>query len=142
MVRPLLEDDRGVSEGASVAVLLVLTVVVTGSVGVGVLFADSSGGAGIDASFSFQHFPERAALLVTYEDGQELRASNVVLRGGTSELSWATLRGMNESATLSPGARAQLNPENAYGARVTRQDNVTIVYTEGGNETVLDSWSG
>ena len=36
-------DDRGVSEGMSVAALVLLTVVVTASVGIGVLLADEEG---------------------------------------------------------------------------------------------------
>jgi hypothetical protein len=135
-------DDRGVSESASVAVLVLLTVLVAGSVGVGVLFADTSGDDSIDATFSFQYFSERAVLLVTYEEGPELGASSLVVRGPADTLSWAQLRGLNDSATVSPGARAQLNANNPYGDRVPEGGNVSIVYVEGGNETLLGSWSG
>ncbi|MEF8782680.1 MAG: type IV pilin [Haloarculaceae archaeon] len=139
-MRSLDEDCRGVSEGASVAALVLLTVVVTASVGVGVLLVDSTDEGEIDASVSFQYFSERASLLVTYEEGPELEANSVVLRGPTNEVTWATLRGLNESATISPGARAQLNPNNAYGDRISDQDTVTVVVVEGENETVLGTW--
>jgi hypothetical protein len=133
---------RGVSETASVAVLVLLTVLVAGSVGVGVLFADSTEDGGIDASFSFQYFSERAVLLVTYEEGPELAAGDVRIRGPANTLSWARLRGLNDSATITPGARTQLNDNNPYGNRVSDGGNVSVVYVEGGNETVLSTWSG
>jgi len=74
-------DDRGVSEGMSVAALVLLTVVVTASIGVGVLIADEEGENKLGAEFSFQHFSDRQALLITYEDGGNLSANSVVARG-------------------------------------------------------------
>jgi hypothetical protein len=142
MTRSLGADRRGVSEGASVAVLLLVTVLVAGSVGVGVLFVDSTADGGVDASFSFQYFSERAVLLVTYEEGTSLRAGDVVVRGPANEVTWARLRGLNDSAALTPGARAQLNPNNPYGSRVTGDGNVTVVYVRGENESVLETWAG
>jgi hypothetical protein len=125
---------------ASVAVLVVLTVVVTASVGLGVLLVDSTDEGEIDAAVSFQYFSERSSLLVTYEEGPELEANRVLLRGPANDVSWATLRGLNESATIAPGSRAQLNPNNEYGARISDQDSVTVVFVEGENETVLGTW--
>ncbi len=132
-------DDRGVSEGASVAVLVVLTVVVTASIGVGVLIADTD--EELDAELSFNHLPQREAMLITYEDGDPLRASNVVI-SGSNDVTWATLAGLNETATISQGDRVQLTEANAYGATVTEEANVSVVHVQNDTETVLGDWSG
>jgi hypothetical protein len=137
-----LGDDRGVSEGASIAALVVLTVVVTASVGVGVLFIDSGEENRFNATFSFDHFPQRATLLVTYEGGEELRASNVRIAAPARDVTWAELRDLNGTATLGPGDRAQLNENNPYGARISGDERVVVVYVENENRTVLGAWNG
>jgi len=141
MTRTFDDDSRGVSESAGVAALVLLTVVVTASVGLGVLFVDTGEEEGLQASFSFQYFSNRASLFVTYEDGPELQASNVIVEGAENRLSWAALRELNETATISPGDNAQLTTNNAYGARVTGSANVTVLYVQGDNRTVLGEWT-
>ncbi|PSQ29058.1 type IV pilin [Halobacteriales archaeon SW_10_68_16] len=134
-------DDRAVSEGAAIAALVLLTVAVTASVGVGVLLVETGPDNEFDAELSYQYFDGRQALLVTYEEGQNLTAGNVVFRGA-SEVTWADVGSLNESDTITPGANAQLSPNNAYGAEVTESTNITVVYVQDGNETQLDTWTG
>ena len=57
-------------------------------------------------------------------------------------MTWAELGGLEESATISPGAAVQLSEGNAYGAEVTEDTSVTVRYVEGDNETELATWSG
>jgi len=134
-------DDRGVSEGASVAVLVVLTVAVTASVGVGVLIADSGADNELGAEFSFQYFSSRQALIITYEDGENISASNVVIRG-ENEVTWAELSELNESEAVTPGTSVQLTENNAYGTEVTENSEVSVSYVDGANRTELATWSG
>jgi hypothetical protein len=141
MTESLGAETRGVSESASIAALVLLTVLVTASVGIGVLFVDSTDDGGVTASFSLDYFSSRAAVLITYQEGEELTASNLFVEAPADNISWATLRDLNGTATISPGARAQLNPSNAYGSRITNGANVTVVYVENGNQTVLDGWT-
>jgi len=133
-------EDRAVSEGASVAVLVLLTVFVTASVGLGVLVADRQGET-VDAEFSYQHFPDREALLVTFEEGETLQAGTVQFRG-PGQATWAELSDIEESDPITPGSRVQLTESNAFGAGVTEDTNVTVVRVQGDNETVIDTWSG
>jgi len=135
-------DDRGVSEGAGVAALVLLTVLVTASVGMNVLFVGEEDDGGIEAEFDFQHFSERSAMLITYNSGPELTAGNLTVVAPGKNLTWATLRNLNATDQVTPGSRAQLNAQNAYGFRVSSRANVSVVYTQGDNETVLDSYTG
>ncbi len=134
-------DDRGVSEGAAIAALVLLTVAVTASVGVGVLLVETGPDNEFDATFSYQYFDGRQAVVVTYEEGENLTAGNVVFRGA-NEVTWAEVGGLNASDTVTPGADVQLSPNNAYGTEVTGSTNVTVLYVQDGNETQLDSWTG
>jgi hypothetical protein len=138
----VLGDERAVSEGMGVAALVLLTVLVTASVGMNVLFTGEGESGGIDAEFDFQYFSERSSLLMTYNTGPELDAGNVTIVAPGKNLTWATLRELNATDTISPGSRAQLNAQNAYGFRVAPRANVTIVYTQGENESVLDFYNG
>jgi len=58
-------DDRAVSEGAGVAVLVLLTVAVTASVGLSVMTAPNAS-SDVDAEFSFKPLGDR--LLIASSD--------------------------------------------------------------------------
>jgi len=138
----LFADDRGVSESAGVAALVAVTVVVTASVGLGVLLVDTGTEEGLDASVSFDYISSRAALLVTYENGSQLPAIDVEFRGPETTATWAAVGGLNDTATVRPGDRVQLFRQNAWGTRVSGDENISVVYVGGENESVLDTWTG
>jgi hypothetical protein len=134
--------DRLISETTGVATLVLFTVVVTASVGVGVLFIDDSSGQ-VQANFTFEHRQESGSLLVTHAGGEDLTAGNVVFEGPRQNVTWAESAGWNESRTVSEGDVVQLSPQGAYGTRISQSDTITVVYLENdGNRTRLDDWTG
>lgn len=139
MTRTLSEDDRGTSESAGVAVLVLFTIIVTASVGVGVLFVDQDDS--VNAEFSYDYFEERTALLITYESGQSFRASNVVVDGPGPNMTWNEIGPLNASSTLEPGAYVQLARSNDYGHAIREYDTVRLVRTGEGNATLLSQWN-
>jgi hypothetical protein len=130
-------DDRGVSEAASVAALVVMTVVVTASVGMGVLFVGDDGSESVDADLEFRHFSGQSVLFVTYNDGPELRAGNVTVRAPARNMTWAELGNQSAASAIQPGSGIQLSQNSPYGMGVPSSANVTVVYTGGANESVL-----
>jgi hypothetical protein len=133
--------ERGVSEGAGVAVLVLFTVLVTASVGINVLFLDDSPD-GIHANFSFEYRQEGGYLTVTHAEGQDLNGSNLYFEGADANASWAELAGANGSITVTQGDIVRLSDGNAYGQRIAPRDTIEVVYIDNGNRTVLDTWSG
>jgi hypothetical protein len=135
-------DERGTSESAGVAVLVLFTVLVTASVGIGVLFVDQDADEGPEAEFSYDYFGERRALLVTFESGDEFRAGNVVVTGPAMNKTWNEIGPLNESSTLEPGSRVLLNANNEYGQSIREFQTIKMVRVQGDNETVLSTWTG
>ncbi len=134
--------DRLVSETAGVATLVLFTVIVTASVGIGVLFVDE-GGAGIQANFSFDHRSDTSSMTVTHAEGDELRAGNLYIEGPRTNVTWAETAGWNESRMVSEGDIIQLSQQSAYGSSVSQSDTINIVYVDdSGNQTTLDTWNG
>jgi hypothetical protein len=133
--------DRAVSETLGVATLVLLTVVVTASVGISVLFVEEDSGGGIDAGFEFEFFDNQNTLLVTYNTGPELTAANLTVSTATRNVTWAELAQLNGSAIIAPGDLVQLRETNAFGQRVTSGMRFELVYTAGGNATVLDRYN-
>ena len=142
MEQGLSGDDRGTSESAGVAVLVLFTVIVTASVGVGVLFVDQDASGEIDAEFSYDYFDSRAAILITYESGEQLRAGDVLVAGPGPNVTWNELGPLNGSSTLEPGNRIQLNANNAYGQAIRQYHTIDLVHVAGGNRTVISQWNG
>ena len=140
MMKGASRDDRAVSEAAGVAALLLLTVLVTASVGMNVLLVDEDEGSGIQADFEFRYFSNQESLLVTYNEGPELVAGNITVSAPAAELSWADLGNANATDTITPGARVQLRQSNAYGRDLRPGDNITLLYTTGTNRTVLETY--
>ena len=137
------EDTRGVSEGAGVAVLIVMTVLVTASVGISVLFVQSGDDAGVQANFTYEYIGDRTTLLVTHAGGDEIQAGDLVFSGPGTNVTWAAVAGQNETETVAEGDLVQLSRNSAYGSRVRESHTIRVVYSpEGGNRTVLSTWSG
>jgi hypothetical protein len=137
-------DDRGVSEMASIGILLGLTVLVTASVGLGVLFVDVDAQEGINATFAFEYRGESSMLLISPAEGDPLPAGDVEVQGAGSSTTWADLAGMDPNATVEPGGLpVQLSGSSAWGSSVSTVETIEIYYTPSEyNRTLLDSWSG
>ena len=134
-------SDRGVSETTGVAVLVVITVVITTSVGVGVLLFDQNDQ--VEASFSFSYIDSASQLLITYDEGDDLAAGNLVVSGPDNNVTWAALADSDANATLEAGDAVQVTDTNAYGSSVGSRDEFRIVYRgEDGGGTVLGEWDG
>ncbi len=141
MGQSLSGADRGTSETAGVAVLVAFTVLVTASVGIGVLFVDQDDD-GVDAEFSYDYFEERTAILITYESGREFQANEVRIAGPGPNVTWDEVGRLNASDPLEPGGRVQLSNSNDYGQAIRPYHSLTVVWTGGENETVLSKWNG
>jgi len=140
------DPDRAVSEFAGVAILVAVTVIVTASVGLSVLVADSASSGERNANFSFQYIDGSSVLIVSFERGDQFAAGNLTVRGRGAEATWATLAGIEPATPVgpqSPSSTVQISARNAYGQRVAADENVRVVYTPpAGNETVLQRWGG
>lgn len=135
--------DRGVSEFTGVAILVVMTVLITGSIGMHVLVVDETGDGPPDANFTFEYVDQSSSMLITHERGDSIRAGNLTVRSDDAEATWSDLASVNESAEVETGATVQISDRNAYGQRVRNVDDIRVVYVDdGGNETVLDEWDG
>ena len=136
-------DDRGVSEFAGAAILVSMTVLVTASVGLFVLVAETDTGGPPEANFSFQHIDGSSVLIVTHDRGSEIDAGNLSLRSQDASARWHELAGTNETTPVGPGDTVQLSTNSAYGARINSGDRIRVVYAPpAGNETVLETWDG
>ncbi|WP_436931209.1 type IV pilin N-terminal domain-containing protein [Halosimplex halobium] len=136
-------SDRGVSEFAGVAILVGITLLVTGSVGLYVLVDAGSETAGPNANFTFEYVDGPSVLIVTHDRGDNFTASNLTVRASDRAVPWHELANSPANSTVSPGSTVQLSRRNAYGSRVSSDDRVAVVYTPpAGNETVLERWDG
>jgi hypothetical protein len=132
--------DRGLSESTGVAVLVGFTVVVTASIGIGVIFFEDEP-EGIQAEFSFEYFGDSSRLLITMDSGEEITAGNLVVSGPAGNVTWAALAGYEADRTLDVGAAVQVGPSNDYGSSVLQQDTIRVVYRpDPANETVVGKW--
>jgi hypothetical protein len=139
---PVEEDTRGVSEGAGVAALVLLTVVVTASVGATALLMQSNDTEGIQANFTYEYLGERGTLLITHDAGDELEAGNVVIAGPETNITWATVAGQEETELITRGDLVQLSEGSAYGDPVRSRDTIRIVHKPAdGNQTLLSTWT-
>jgi len=137
------EVDRGVSEFTGVAILVAVTLLVTGSVGLYVLVDPGSENPEPNANFSYQYLDGSSVLIVTHERGDNFTAGNLTFRSTETAVLWSDLANSPTNRTVSPGSTVQLSRRNAYGRPVSTGSNISIVYTPpGGNETVLDRWNG
>jgi hypothetical protein len=129
---------------ASVGILVGLTVLVTASVGLGVLFVDVDAQEGINATFSFEYRGESSLLLISPTEGDPLPAGDVVVQASATSATWADIAGMAPNETVEPGSLPiQLSESSAWGSSVSTAQTIELYYapTEY-NRTLLDSWSG
>ena len=140
MVARSATDSRGVSETTGVATLIVLTVLVTASVGISViLVADEE--AETQVSFQFDHLEDAGALLVTHDGGGDLRAGSLYIEGPDNNVTWATIAGTEEDAMVTGGDVIQVSSGSPYGSSVTGRDEISVVHVpQDGNRTVLATW--
>jgi hypothetical protein len=139
----LVGDRRGVTinNTAAVATLLVFTVLIGGGLGAAVLFAEEADTGPPDGNFSYEYFGDNSALLVTFDEGDEFEAGEVLLTNGESNATWASVSGSNNTTVLKPGDSIQLSRGSAFGNTISSSDRVRIYWT-GGNETIkLDEWN-
>jgi hypothetical protein len=136
-------DERAttVSDSMAAGSLVVLAVVLAAGLGLGVLYAPSEGGGNTTrANFSYQHFSDDSALIVTFTRGDSIQAGELALVSGEANSTWAELANMTASKTLSEGSTIQLSASGRFGKAITSSTQVRVLYT-GGNETrVLSRW--
>lgn len=134
--------DRLVSETAGVATLVLFTVIVTASVGIGVLFVDQEDD-GPTADFAFEYESDASRLTVTHSSGQAFAAGDLVFEGPNNNVTWAEAASWNDSREVSQGDIVRLSRKNDYDDRVRSEDVINVVYVPGnGNRTQLDTWNG
>ena len=146
-------DSRGISEGAGVAVLVVITVIATASVGMtATLLSDEDTGA-YGAQFTFDHSEDLQQLLIFYDSGDPLRAGSIHISGPANDVTWAELEDIDPNTMVEPSnIPTRLSDGNAYGSKVSADDFVEIRYVpesddDGGGgdgeteEVVLATWN-
>jgi hypothetical protein len=129
--------DRAVSEAAGVAVLILATILVTASVGVGVLFFQ--GEESTEAAFSYEFSGAGGTLLVTHEGGDPVPAGELIVSGPAGNVTWAALAGSNATAPVEPGDRVLLSGGSSYGSAVAATDVIRVVRRTNGTATVFKS---
>lgn len=136
-------DDRAVTVTDSIAAgtLVVLAVVLAAGLGLGVLFAPSGGTTNTTtANFTFKHFPDGSALVVTFSKGEPLPAGELAVVSGETNVTWATLANSSTSKEVSKGSTVQLTGTGRFGKPITTSTQVRIVWTGGNGTKVLDRW--
>ncbi|QGA82909.1 type IV pilin [Halomicrobium sp. LC1Hm] len=133
-------DERAISESTSVAILVGITVVVTASVGLNVLVADSQETGPPSANFSYDHIEQSNTLIVTHDRGDELEAGQIHFVGADQDTTWAAAAETNETSTVGQGDIVQLSENNAFGTPVTSSTEIEVQYVYEGNRTTLDEW--
>lgn len=135
--------ERAISEFTGVAILIAVTLLVTGSVGLMVLVDPGSDARGPDANFSFQYIDQASVLIVTHDRGDSFTARNLSIRSQGTTVTWAALANTENATVIEPGATVQLSRGNAFGERVSSSSKARVLYKPPvGNETVLETWRG
>ena len=134
------ERDRAISESASVAILVGITILVTASVGVNVLFVEEQQTGPPSANFTYDHIDQSNTLIVTHDEGAELEAGQIHFVGAGQDVTWAAAAGTNNTTAVVPGDIVQLSENNAFGTPVTTATQIEVQYEYEGNRTTLDRW--
>jgi hypothetical protein len=142
--RSARRDERAVSEGTGVAILVGFTVLVTASVGISVLFVDAGSGGDVTANFTFEHRVQQSMVLVSQERGEALPAGELVIEDGSRSVTWAEVSGMPTDQTVNPASPPiQLSEASAWGAPVSRGQTIEVYWVpDEENRTFLDGWTG
>ncbi len=136
-------DERAVSESAGVAILIGMTLIVTASVGISVLFVDDGDSGGPTANFTFSKDRGSTSMIVIFERGDSFSAGDLIVEGGSNRITWAELASKPANQTIGRGDAIQLSSNSAWGQSVRQGQTIEIYYAPGGgNRTLLDSWSG
>lgn len=138
--RPAPSKSRGVSELHGVVVLIGMTVLVTGALGMGVLLI-SQQEADQTANIGFTHLGDR--LVIDYADGTERPAGRLYVDGPDNNVSWAALSNdLGPEGMVQQGDFLEVGPATAYGSSVGEEDTFDIVYfTDSGERFVLATWN-
>jgi len=137
--------DRGISEAASTLTLVAVTILVVGAVGANVLFAETDGGDGPEATFTYDYFGEQQQLIIEHNTGEAIPAGQLLISGPRSEATWAETNAQVDNSTLiGPGNVTQIGSANAFNRPVGSGDRIEIRYLNrtAGTSTVLDTWNG
>lgn len=135
-------DDRGVSESAGVATLIVITLVATASVGLSVVIVAEDNDDDSGFSVDFQYSGDLSQLTVFYNGDEEVRAGDIVVDGPEVNVTWAELADMPENEPVTPGDRPVfLNEGSPYGGNVGENDAVRVVYEPPDDEPVVIVWN-
>lgn len=139
-MHPPRSSSRAVSETLGAAVLVGMTVLVTASLGMGVLIvADQE--AEQTAEIGFTHLGDR--LVIEYADETERTAGNLYVDGPNNNVTWAELADdLGSEDMVTEGTFLEVGPETAYSASVNQDDTFDIVYFTGdGQRFVLATWN-
>lgn len=141
--RTARSDERAVTVTDSVAAgsLIVMALLLSAGLGLGVLYAPSADeGNETRAEFSFEHFPDDSALVVTFTKGDSIPAGELALVSDQTNVTWATLANTSESEAVSQGSTVQLTGTGTYGKPITTSTQVRVVYTGGNESRALATW--
>jgi len=86
---PLRTDRLAMSETVGIAVLLVMTILVTGIVGLNVLVVDEDAGGPPQANFTYDYVESNELLIVTHSRGDSLEAGTIEFEGSSRTATWA-----------------------------------------------------
>lgn len=125
---PLGRSDRAVSESMGVAALIGITVVVTLSLGIGVLFVEGDDSQA-DLEFNFIYSDAMSQLTIQYQDDEELPVGEVYVHGPANNLSWAELvpGAPDDDEPITAYDTVFVQSEN-YGTNVDEEDYFEIIY--------------
>jgi hypothetical protein len=136
-------DERAVSESAGVTILIGMTLIVTASVGVSVLFVQDGDSGGPTANFTFSGDSGSTSMIVIFKRGDSFPAGDITVEAGSNRITWAELANSPANQTIGPGDAIQLSSSSAWGQPLRRGQTIEIYHAPGGgNRTLLDSWSG
>jgi hypothetical protein len=134
-------DERGLTEGIALAVLVGMVVFTTVAVGMYVLVVESDAEQE-PANFTFQHFSGDGSLLITHAGGEPLPAGDVLIEGPDNTLTWAESAGISEDTEVSEGDVTQLSQQSSYGAIITIGDTITVYHVDDDQRIQLSRWEG
>lgn len=147
----MLAFDRGTSETMGVAVLILVTVVTTASVGLSVtLLSEAEDGS--ETTFVFDYQENIESMLISYTSGDSLVAGNLVIAGPEGQVTWAQESALGPDERVESGAPGNtaivLSESSEYGSSIGQQAWLEIRYTpetddgEDGETVVLATWNG
>lgn len=137
----LSSDGRAVSESMGVGVLIGITVLVTLSIGAGVMLTEGDdGSSGLE--FNFIYSNELSQLTIQYQDDEAHPAGDIYVDGPANNVTWAELVGLDAASPITDVNTAFVHDRSAYGSGVNDDDFFRIVYVPEGEEAVvLATWN-